>query len=55
MDRIERIPFTLGDYTEQDEDERELQVIVLSEVAIAYWADHAAREVRAVRIEAKLE
>jgi hypothetical protein len=52
VNRIERSPFTLGDYTEEDEDRRELQVVVLHRVAIAYWPDHAAREVRIARIEA---
>jgi len=49
--RIERAPANLGDYTEWDEDRRELQVTVLKRVAIAYWPDHGAREVRVVRIE----
>lgn len=48
---IERSPSTPGDYTEKDEDHRELQVIVLHQVAIAYWSDDAEREVRVVRIE----
>ena len=48
---IERAPFTPGDYTEQDEDHRELQVMVLTRVAVAYWPDHAMREVRVARIE----
>lgn len=51
VNRIERTPFTLGDYTEQDEDHRELQVMVLTRVAVAYWSDHAMREVRIARIE----
>jgi hypothetical protein len=42
----------LGNFTEEDEDRRELQVVVLHRVAIAYWPDHAAREVRIARIEA---
>ncbi len=52
VNRIERTPSAPGDYTEEDEDHRELQVVVLHRVAIAYWPDHAAREVRVVRIEA---
>jgi hypothetical protein len=49
VDRIERAPYIVGDYTERDEDQRELQVAVLHRVAIAYWPDHA---VRVARIEA---
>lgn len=52
VNRIERKPFMPGDYTEQDEDHRELQIIVLNRVAIAYWPDHAVREIRVARIEA---
>ena len=55
VNKIEREPFVAGDYTEQDEDRRELQIIVLSRVAIAYWPDHAVREVRVVRVEANRE
>ena len=52
VDRIERTPSTPGDYTEQDEDQRELQVAVLHRVALTYWPDHGTREIRVVRIEA---
>ena len=51
VNRIERSPFAVGDYTEQDGDHRELQVLVLSRVAVAYWIDHAMREIRVARIE----
>ncbi len=52
INRIERAPSSLGDYTEQDEDRRDLQIVVLKKVAITYRPDHAAQEVRVVRIEA---
>ena len=51
VNRIERAPFTPGDYTELDEDGRELQVVVMTRVAVAYWPDHAVREIRVARIE----
>lgn len=51
VNRIERAPFTLGDYTELDEDGRELQIVVMTRIAVAYWTDHAMREVRVARIE----
>ena len=50
VDRIERAPSTLGDYTEWDEDHREVQVMVLHHVAMAHWPDHATQEVRVARI-----
>jgi hypothetical protein len=53
VDRIERMPSTPGDYTEQDADGRELQTTVLNQVAITHWLGHATREVRVIRIEAK--
>ena len=49
--RIEQTPAAVGDYAELDNTGRELQVAVLAAVAITYWADHAAREVRVLRIE----
>jgi hypothetical protein len=52
VNRIERMPSAPGDYTEEDEDHRVLHVVVLHRVAIAYWPDHAAREVRIARLEA---
>jgi hypothetical protein len=52
---IERAPSTPGDYSEVDEDHRELQVRVLHRIAIGYWTDHAVREVRVARIEANRE
>ncbi len=48
---IERAPATRGDYTEEDDDGRELQVVVLRTVAITYWTDDAAGEVGVVGIE----
>ena len=51
VNQIERAPATRGDYTEQDDDGRELQVAVLSAAVITYWTDDAVREVRVVGIE----
>jgi hypothetical protein len=55
VDRIERTPGLPGDYTEQDDEQRELQVTVLRRTAVTYWPDHATQEVRVVRIEANQE
>lgn len=51
MRRVERAPHTPGDYTERDEQHRELQVAVFMSTAITYWADDAVCEVRVCRIE----
>ncbi len=44
-------PSHIGDYSEQDETGREEQFILIRDLLIAFWADHAAREVRIVDIE----
>jgi hypothetical protein len=51
VNRIERTPAARGDYTEWDDDGRELQVMALDRVVVTYWTDDAVREVRVVRIE----
>lgn len=51
LDRIERFPSAPGDYTERDDSRRQIQVVVLRYVAIAYWTDHASLEVRVIRVE----
>ena len=45
MNGIERAPATRGDYTEWDDDGRELQVAVLSATVITYWTDEAVQDV----------
>jgi hypothetical protein len=44
-------PFTLGDMTERDDAGRILQVLALSDHVLSYWADHAGRELRIVKLE----
>jgi hypothetical protein len=51
VNRIEQTPGISGDYGELDATGRKLQVAVLETVAITYWTDHAAQEVRVIRIE----
>lgn len=41
-------PFREGDTTTLDEHGRAIQVKMLGRLALLYWADHAAREVRVV-------
>ena len=41
-------PFREGDATTLDEHGRAIQVKVLGRLALLYWADHAAKEVRVV-------
>jgi hypothetical protein len=44
-------PSQIGDYFETDETGREVQFILIRDQLIAFWADHAVRELRIVDIE----
>lgn len=44
-------PSQIGDYTELDQTGREVQFIIVRDLLIAFWADHAVREMRIVDIE----
>ena len=44
-------PSQIGDYSEPDETGREVQFIVIRDRLIAFWADHAVRELSIVDIE----
>ena len=44
-------PFLAGDYQERAADDRPMEVILRGRFLLTYWTDHAAREVRVVRVE----
>ena len=44
-------PSQIGDYFEPDESGREVQFSLVRDLLIAFWADHAVRELRIVDIE----
>jgi len=44
-------PNQIGDYSEPDASGREVQFIRIREQLIAFWADHAVKELRIVDIE----
>lgn len=44
-------PFQTGNFQEVDETGRTVEVLVKKRYAISFWADHAVRELRVVRIE----
>lgn len=44
-------PSQIGDYSEPDETGRDVQFILIRDRLIAFWADHAVRELRIVAIE----
>jgi hypothetical protein len=43
LDQLGQDPFRVGDYTEQDEIGRPIQVVIVGHSALCYWADHAAK------------
>ena len=51
FDSLAKKPGTPGDYEETDSVGRLNQVKVMGRWAVTYWADHAVKEVRVVRIE----
>ena len=44
-------PHFAGDYQENDQDGRTVEVIRRGRFLVTFWSDHAVREVRAVRVE----
>jgi hypothetical protein len=44
-------PSQIGDYSEPDETGRDVQFILVRDLLIAFWPDHAVREMRIVDIE----
>jgi hypothetical protein len=49
--KLAESPSQIGDYSEPDETGREVQFILVRDLLIAFWADHAVREMRIVMIE----
>lgn len=44
-------PSQIGDYFEPDETGRKVQFILVRDLLIAFWADHAVREFRIIDID----
>ncbi len=44
-------PFQRGDYEERDEVGRPIQIKVIGQYALTFWADHAVGEVKVTRVE----
>jgi hypothetical protein len=51
FDALKKLPSTLGDLREKDQDGRDNEIIVKGDWIITFWVDHASREVRIVRLE----
>ncbi len=51
LELLKADPFRLGDCEEPDTTGRLNQVLLIDEILLTFWSDHAVREVRVVRIE----
>lgn len=51
LDDVKITPFRPGDLQERDTQGRVNEVIVAGDWLVTYWPDHAARELRIVRLE----
>lgn len=51
FDRLVANPYTRGNFTEQDETGRPIEVLVAKPWTIAYWPDSFVKELRIIRIE----
>jgi len=44
-------PSRMGDYQERDDIGRPIQIKIIGDYALTYWADHAVKEVKVIKIE----
>jgi hypothetical protein len=51
FDVLARHPLAAGDYREVGHSGRAFEVTLAEDVIVTWWADHAAKEVRIVRLE----
>lgn len=51
FETLARQPFLTGDYQEYDGDGRPMEVLLKGRFLLTFWSDHAAKEVRVVRVE----
>ena len=50
IDSLVTNPLSTGDYTVRDPSEREFQIKVIGALAITFWSDHAAKEIKIMDI-----
>ena len=51
FDELAQNPSRAGDYVEQDEVGRPVQVLILGGHAVCFWADHAVKEVKVIDLK----
>jgi hypothetical protein len=52
LESLAEFPSTLGDYQDRDDIGRPVQIKIIGNIALTYWADHAVKEVKVIKIEA---
>lgn len=48
---LEQEPFTTGEFQEETVEGRTIEILLRGSYEIAFWADHAVKELRIVRVE----
>ena len=51
LENLAKNPRQLGDFEDSDEVGRPVQTKIIGGIALTYWADHAVKEVKVVKIE----
>lgn len=51
METLKADPFCVGDFQERDTQDRVNEVTLVGELLNTHWSDHAAREIRIIKIE----
>ena len=46
IDSLGNDPSQVGDCTERDESDRQIEIKVIGQYAITFWADHAVKEIK---------
>ncbi len=46
IDSLGNAPSQVGDCTERDESDRQIEIKVIGQYAITFWADHAVKEIK---------
>ena len=51
LESLANHPELSGDYAERDDAGRSVQIKIVGDFALTYWADHAVKEVKVTKIE----
>ena len=51
LESLSNDPNKRGDYEERDHVGRQVQIKIVGDFALTYWADHPVKEIKVIRIE----